>query len=276
VNARTLLVSDLDGTLLRPDASLSETTIRVVNEFIAAGGMFSYATARSFTSASRVTAPLDLRLPVITYGGAIIVDPGTGRAREAQFLPAGVVEEVLRLTAGSALVQPIVFVLHEGRDRVCWLADQPTPGVEYYLGTRAADPRLLPLTSWSAIDLSAVFYISLISTRQVAHDLRERLAAAGTGCHLVLMEEIYAPGQWWLEVTASTGTKAAALAALKSELRADTVVCFGDHHNDLPMFAVADTALAVANAAPEVRTAASAVIGANTADGVARWISENA
>jgi 5-amino-6-(5-phospho-D-ribitylamino)uracil phosphatase len=88
---RTLFVSDLDGTLLGPDATLSETTTHVINEFISGGGMFTYATARSFTTASLVTAPLDLRLPVITYGGAIIVDPCTGQARQAQVLPADVV-----------------------------------------------------------------------------------------------------------------------------------------------------------------------------------------
>jgi 5-amino-6-(5-phospho-D-ribitylamino)uracil phosphatase len=276
VNSRTLLVSDLDGTLLMPDASLSETSIRVVNEYVAAGGLFTYATARSFTSASRVTAPLHLRLPVITYGGAIIVDPRTGQAREARMLPSGVVEEVLRLTAGSPLVQPIVFVMHQGRDRVCWLTDHITPGVADFLRTRSGDPRLLPLTTWSNIDLSAVFYISLIATRPTLYDFRDRLTGADNGCHQVLMEDTCAAGQWWLELTSSTGTKAAALAALKSELRADTVVCFGDRDNDLPMFAIADTALAVANAAPDVRAAATQVIGANTADGVARWITENA
>jgi hydroxymethylpyrimidine pyrophosphatase-like HAD family hydrolase len=42
------------------------------------------------------------------------------------------------------------------------------------------------------------------------------------------------------------------------------------------MFAIADTALAVANAVAEVRAAASDVIGAKTPDGVARWISAHA
>jgi 5-amino-6-(5-phospho-D-ribitylamino)uracil phosphatase len=42
------------------------------------------------------------------------------------------------------------------------------------------------------------------------------------------------------------------------------------------MLSVADTALAVANAAPAVRAAATEVIGANTSDGVAHWISEHA
>jgi hypothetical protein len=41
---------------------------------------------------------------------------------------------------------------------------------------------------------------------------------------------------------------------------------------DTGTFGSADTTLAVANAAPEVRAAATHVIGANTDDGVAHWI----
>jgi len=40
------------------------------------------------------------------------------------------------------------------------------------------------------------------------------------------------------------------------------------------MFAIADVSLAVGNAAPEIRRAATAVIESNDAEGVARWIAE--
>jgi len=50
-----LYVSDLDGTLLLPDGTLGERTVAVVNELISAGGLFSYATARGYESAKRVT-----------------------------------------------------------------------------------------------------------------------------------------------------------------------------------------------------------------------------
>jgi 5-amino-6-(5-phospho-D-ribitylamino)uracil phosphatase len=42
---RPLLVSDLDGTLLRPDGTLSDLTSRVINSYVAEGGLFTYATA---------------------------------------------------------------------------------------------------------------------------------------------------------------------------------------------------------------------------------------
>jgi Cof subfamily protein (haloacid dehalogenase superfamily) len=271
-----LLVSDLDGTLLRPDATLSTETVRIVNDFIDRGGMFTYATARSFTSASRVTAPLRLRLPVITYGGAIVVDPRTGQPGPARMLAVEAVAEVLHLTSDSDLIRPVLFAIHEGRDRVCWLADHVTPGVASFLAHRQGDARLLPLRDWATIDVSSVFYLALIGAGEPLHDLHDRLTEVRARCHAVLAEDIYTPGEWWLAITAPAATKAVALAALKRELAADSLVCFGDNHNDLPMFAVADTSLAVANAVPELQAAASGVIGANTADGVARWISDHA
>jgi 5-amino-6-(5-phospho-D-ribitylamino)uracil phosphatase len=275
-SGRTLLVTDLDGTLLRPDATLSTEAVDIINDFIDRGGMFTYATARSFTSASRVTAPLRLSLPVITYGGAIVVDPRTGQPRPARKLAVEAVAEVLRLTSDSAVIRPVVFAIHEGRDRVCWLADHVTPGVASFLEQRPGDPRLLPLRDWGTIDVASTFYLALIGGGEPLHDLYGRLTEVRARCHAVLAEDVYTADEWWLAITAPTATKAAALAVLKRELAADTLVCFGDNHNDLSMFAVVDTALAVANAVPELRAVASSVIGANTADGVARWISDYA
>ena len=50
------------------------------------------------------------------------------------------------------------------------------------------------------------------------------------------------------------------------------IVCFGDNHNDLPMFGVADEAYAVGNAVPEAKAAATGVIGSNVELGVARFL----
>ena len=49
-------------------------------------------------------------------------------------------------------------------------------------------------------------------------------------------------------------------------------MCFGDEVNDLPMFELADERYAVKNAAPELKKLATAVIGSNDEDAVARWL----
>ena len=71
-------------------------------------------------------------------------------------------------------------------------------------------------------------------------------------------------------------SKANAIKQLKEQLGCDRLVVFGDGKNDIDMFELADEAYAVANAVDELKEAATAVIGNNNEDGVARWLEENA
>ena len=57
---------------------------------------------------------------------------------------------------------------------------------------------------------------------------------------------------------------------------ADKIVCFGDNINDLPMFKISDEGYAVGNALDEVKQIATAVIGSNDDDGIAKWLEKNA
>ena len=50
---------------------------------------------------------------------------------------------------------------------------------------------------------------------------------------------------------------------------------FGDNLNDLPMFEIADVAVAVENAFDEAKAKADIIIGPNTEDSVAKFIRED-
>ena len=54
----TLYVTDLDGTLLRSDMTISQHSINTINRLIDEGVMFTYATARSYVSASPLVSNL--------------------------------------------------------------------------------------------------------------------------------------------------------------------------------------------------------------------------
>ena len=71
---KTLYLSDLDGTLLRSDQTLSAYTCSVIGRLVRAGVHFSYATARSIDTAARVTKGMEVDIPVIVHNGAFIVD----------------------------------------------------------------------------------------------------------------------------------------------------------------------------------------------------------
>ena len=74
-----------------------------------------------------------------------------------------------------------------------------------------------------------------------------------------------------MEFTSAVGTKAHAAEKVRTIARADSLVCFGDSLNDLPLFAIADQAYAVANSVAEVKSRATEVIGSNSDEGVAAW-----
>ena len=79
---KTLYVTDLDGTLMRDDKSISNESIAILNRLLAQGIFFTYATARSLASASKITESISLRLPVIIRNGTILADPLSGREIE--------------------------------------------------------------------------------------------------------------------------------------------------------------------------------------------------
>ena len=83
-------------------------------------------------------------------------------------------------------------------------------------------------------------------------------------------------GAPWLEVMPAGVSKASAARVLREMLGCTKLVCFGDAVNDLALFGEADERYAVANADPVLKAAATAVIGANDEDSVARWLEENA
>lgn len=55
---KTLYISDLDGTLLTPEECLSPFTAETICRLTAEGMLLSYATARSFSTVSKVTKEL--------------------------------------------------------------------------------------------------------------------------------------------------------------------------------------------------------------------------
>ena len=75
---KTLYVTDLDGTLLNTKDRIDDFSIRTINELTSKGMLFTYATARSLVSASKVTEGLSVDIPIIAYNGAFIMKPSTG------------------------------------------------------------------------------------------------------------------------------------------------------------------------------------------------------
>ena len=104
---KTLYVSDLDGTLLGSNERTSDFTNRTINELVEHGMLFSYATARSYLTAHKVTRGLNARIPVIIYNGAFIRNHVSGEILLSSYF--GDDAEALLKELLHADVYPLVY-----------------------------------------------------------------------------------------------------------------------------------------------------------------------
>ena len=265
----TLYLSDLDGTLLQPDQTVSRFTIDTIGALVGQGMRFSYATARSVVTAGQVTKGLAVELPVIVHNGAFLRWPGTGEILSGHYLGEEGRQVVTELTDRG--VYPLVYSMNHGAERFRYLPERMSEGMRRFLGTREGDPRATPVRSPEALLEGDIYYITCVEERKVLDRYHE---AYRDRLRCILYREIYS-GDMFLELMPKTASKAAAALELKDRLGCDRLVVFGDGRNDLDLFRVADEAYAVANADEEVKAAATAVIGSNREDGVARWLLDN-
>lgn len=69
-----IFLSDIDGTLLRADAPLTEEVVESACAFRERGGLLSVCTGRSLPAVRKVAERIGVNAPSIIYGGAAIYD----------------------------------------------------------------------------------------------------------------------------------------------------------------------------------------------------------
>lgn len=266
---KTLYISDLDGTLLRSDVTISEYTSRVIMDLTSKGILFSYATARSYITATKVTEGLHAKIPIITYNGAAIVENDTGRILKKNPYSEAQKQEIFEaLIAGGGSF--IVYAYISGIEKFSYVLERCSDATKDFLMTRLGDVRDNPVECVEDLIKGEVFYFTCIDSYEKLEPLYYQFKDK---YHCIFHKDIYS-GEQWLEIMPRHVSKANAIAQLKAYLDVDYVVAFGDGTNDVEMFEMADEAYAVENAVEELKAIATGVIGTNDEDGVARWLAE--
>lgn len=265
--SKTLYVSDLDGTLLGSSVRISEYTGRVVNDFIKSGGIFSYATARSASTASKVTEGLAGGFPIIVYNGVFVMENGSGKRLLSNLFNAGEAQDILALLIESG-VSPIVYSLQDGREKYSYVKSEVNQAMQDFFDNRKGDYRDNPVVSKEMLWKGEIFYFTCIDDESKLFPVYSRIKDK---YNCVYQKDIYT-GEQWLEIMPEKATKANAILGLKEYLGCDKIVSFGDGYNDISMFKISDECYAVENAVEELKQIATAVIESNDNDGVAKFI----
>ncbi|HEY6762150.1 MAG TPA: HAD-IIB family hydrolase, partial [Baekduia sp.] len=260
--APLVCVCDLDGTLLRSDATLSGFARDGLNRLINAGVHMTVASGRSLQAMRALLNGVELGLPVIGLNGALISELDTGRhllIRALESTPARASVAILAAHGAS----PLITSWDGTQDRVhhvktmnatsdWWVAEKREYG----------DPRLRLSEDLEGVaGQEDVVLITGFVPDQAAERLLEQLRAQLAGAAIIHAgQHIYCTGWTEFQIQHPQADKGHAVPHLLelTGLRGSTVLACGDHLNDLGMFAAADESIAPANAHASVLAAATA------------------
>jgi len=269
-----LYISDIDGTLLRNDATLADDVLRQLNELLDRGVAFTLASARSVVSMQQVLPGLRLRLPVIEFHGAFLTDFHTGRHLVVNSMEPALCAQV-HAYIRRAGHQPFISTFDGTADRLHheMIVNE---GMRLYLDgrIRSGDRRVRPAAPATGALAEQVVCFTVIGERQMLEVLHQELQAAfGPLLAQHLFLDSYS-GWSWLTIHDCRASKDQAITTLKRfvGLESSPVTVFGDNTNDLSMFAAAERAIAVGNALDEVKLMAHLVIGTNEEASVVRFV----
>jgi Cof subfamily protein (haloacid dehalogenase superfamily) len=257
-----LIATDLDGTLLRADKTISARTTAALERAAAADLPVVLVTGRPIRWLRMVYEQLATPLPAVCANGAVVYDPLRDQVLRADPLAPEVLEEIARRLADEVPEAVLAVEVMDGRAMLHHI-DYPVRWDSGHGGVRPVDA-VAELLREPAVKLLV---------RAGERDPDEVSALLGTAL-TGLAAATHSSCSGLVEVSAAGVTKAAGLAWYCDRLGvpAAAVTAFGDMPNDVPMRAWAGRAVAMGNAHPTVKEIADEVVASNDDDGVAAYL----
>ncbi|MGK5531325.1 HAD family hydrolase [Streptomyces sp. URMC 129] len=263
-----LVATDLDGTLLRSDDTISQRTRDALVAAQAAGAEHIVVTGRSVAGTRHILDDLGYRGLAVCGQGAQLYHAGEHRLLTSVTLDRAVARHAVeRLEAGLGPVA--VAANRDGVDGEIVMDGRFEAVV--HSGFRGADRA--PLTV-EEIDRTRLFAEPLIKLYVQCPGLSDDELASAARALVGTAVTVVISGRDLVEMLPLGLTKATglSLAARRLGVKASETIAFGDMPNDIPMLTWAAHGVAMADAHPEVLAVADEITGGNDADGIARTL----
>lgn len=257
-----LIATDLDGTLLRDDKSVSDRTIAALAAAEAAGIEVFFVTGRPARWMDVVSDHVHGHGLAICANGAAVVDlHAGGKLLEVRDLPRATAMDVVRTLRATAPGTSFAVELSTG---IHYEPDYPP----FHLDPGATVAPVEKLLHEEEPGKGAPLIKLLAHHAELSPDAFLTLARTAAG---ELASITRSSPTALLEVSGLGVSKASTLALCCAQrgISSDEVVAFGDMPNDVEMLTWAGTSYAMGNAHPDVIAAASGRTVANNEDGVA-------
>jgi Cof subfamily protein (haloacid dehalogenase superfamily) len=256
----SLLLSDVDGTLVTHDKVLTPRAIEAVEALDEAGIQFTVTSSRPPLGLSRLIAPLDLKLPIGGFNGGALVRPDM-TVLETLLLAPEAAQEAIRIIEAHAL-DPWVYTETE------WLVhDVSAPHV-------AREEFTLSFPAKAVRDFGDALnhvgkLVAVGSDKAAIAQCGEALDAALNGQASATRSQSF-----FIDVThpdANKGTLVGTLSRILS-IPPEQIATIGDMENDVLMFRKSGLSIAMGNAEPNVKAQAKLVTDTNESDGFAKAV----
>ncbi|HWK43428.1 MAG TPA: Cof-type HAD-IIB family hydrolase [Stellaceae bacterium] len=256
----SLLLSDVDGTLVTKAKVLTPRAIDVVRRLGLAGIAFAIASSRPPKGLASLVEPLNLSTPLTGFNGGMIVDRHQTVLREHPLAP-DITRKVLAMLDESG-VDTWFF---SGND---WLIRKPDGAhVTHEQMTIDYDP--IVVTDFEAAIGTATKIVGVSEDYARLADCETLMQATlGHDASIALSQKYY------LDITHLLAHKGAAVMSLSELLHIPTteIATIGDMSNDVRMFERSGFSIAMGNATDAVKAAATVTTLSNEEDGFAEAV----
>ncbi len=267
VQTPRLIASDVDGTLLDDNDTVTPRTLAVVTALVQEGVPFVLVTGRPPRWIEPVVDQLGFAPLAVCANGAVLYDPSTGAVRHARTLAVPLLQQATEL-AVAALPGCGFAAERVGAHDSATPQFVSAPGYAHaWLNPENTEVSADELTSEPAVKL-------LVRHRQMTSDA---MAVVLTPLFKGTVDLTYSANNGLVELSAPGVTKATGLATVAADHGVDQadILAFGDMPNDIPMLSWVGHGVAMGNAHPAVIEVADEITASHVADGLAqvleRW-----
>jgi Cof subfamily protein (haloacid dehalogenase superfamily) len=264
---------DLDGTILRPDNSISERTISAIKACAKQGLKIIICTGRSPDASEAYRSALGAEGPMVYFNGAEVTDMPRGKPFYPALLGLDVIDFCVDISRQTGIYFQVYFPETDKRPTKLLLTERDGHEREMYLKHTGLEAVIGDIKEAITVPtahkggIKGMFLADAARFEAIRLPLIEKF-----GDSIYVAQTL----KTFLEVMSADISKGKGLKIALDQLgiRSDETIAFGDEENDLPMFDVAGFSVAPSNAKANVRAAADLVIGSNAEDGVAAFLEE--
>jgi len=268
---KPIYITDLDHTFLRSDLSISDFSAEIWNKK-AESSIMTIATARSFQKSRELLKKIDINAPMILLDGTIVITP------ERELIDIKTINKELGdaiVDVGSRFdIDPFIIGVKDKALNEAFLYPRKLNDYQRdVLKGYKDDPRMQfnPSNRSMEQNLKIVYFGYEEQLRPLYEEIQN---VFGATIEAKLSPEKYGGG-YFLTLLHPEGDKAHAMQKVMEYLGRghEEITVFGDSVNDLGMFKLAGTSVAVANALDEVKAVANIILPhSNDEDAVARYL----